>query len=69
MMRRVTYKDRITTIIDVIEVDETGRKILQARRTTNRNEFGTIESEHHRVFQGNGIEDPAEEGGKNGKNQ
>ena len=68
-MRRVTYKDRITTIIDVIEVDETGRRILQARRTTNRNEFGSIESEHHRVFQGNGIEDPAEEGVKNGKNQ
>ena len=66
-MRRVTYQDRITTIIDVIEEDETGRRILQARRTTNRNEFGSIESEHHRVFQGNGIEDPTEEGVKNGQ--
>ena len=68
-MRRVTYQDRITTIIDVIEEDETGRRILQARRTTNRNEFGSIESEHHRVFQGNGIEDPTEEGVKNGKDE
>lgn len=68
-MRRVTYQDRITTIIDVIEEDETGRKILQARRTTNRNEFGSIESEHHRVFQGNGIEDPTEEGVKNGQDE
>lgn len=68
-MRRVTYQDRITTIIDVIEEDETGRRILQARRTTNRNEFGSIESEHHRVFQGNGIEDPTEEGVKNGQDE
>ena len=68
-MRRVTYQDRITTIIDVIEEDETGRRILQARRTTNRNEFGSIESEHHRVCQGNGIEDPTEEGVKNGQDE
>ena len=68
-MSRVTDQDRITTIIDVIEEDETGRRILQARRTTNRNEFGSIESEHHRVFQGNGIEDPTEEGVKNGQDE
>ena len=62
-MRRLTYQDKVTTIIDVI--DENG--LLQARRTTHRNEFGSIEKEYHKVFAGNGLPDPVED--ENGKSR
>lgn len=55
-MRRITYQDKLTTIVDVI--DETG--LLQARRTIHRNEFGSFEKEYHKVFSGMGVPDPTE---------
>ena len=53
-MRRDTYKDSYLTVTDII--NESGR--LQARRLVFRNEFGSVEKEYHRVFEGNGVKDP-----------
>ena len=59
-MRRDTYKDSYLTVTDII--NESGR--LQARRLVFRNEFGSVEKEYHRVFEGNGVKDPMNGGGE-----
>lgn len=59
-MRRITYSDKYTTIMDVF--DAAG--MLQARRVTFKNEHGSVEKEYHRVFQGDGVTDPGIKGDK-----
>lgn len=51
-MHRVTYHDPYITITDVLADGQ-----LVARRILIRTEFGGIEKEYHKVFQGKGVDD------------
>lgn len=51
-MNRVTYHDEYLTVTDVLADGQ-----LVARRILLRSEFGGVEKEYHKVFQGHGVED------------
>ena len=51
-MIRVTYHDEYLTVTDVLVDGQ-----LVARRILLRSEFGGVEKEYHKVFQGHGVED------------
>ena len=51
-MNRVTYHDEYLTVTDVLADGQ-----LVARRILIRSEFGGVEKEYHKVFQGHGVED------------
>lgn len=51
-MHRVTYHDPYITITDVLADGQ-----LVARRILIRSEYGGVEKEYHKVFQGKGVDD------------
>ena len=51
-MNRVTYHDEYLTVTDVLADGQ-----LVARKILIRSEFGGVEKEYHKIFQGHGVED------------
>ena len=51
-MHRTTYHDEYLTVTDIITDGQ-----LVARRILIRSEYGGVEKEYHKVFQGQGVED------------